>query len=318
MGTITRMRVVAVALASLLLAACTGSEAGGPPPEEQGPFAYRLDVSLELPQAAQGASGKERAEYTTWVAPSTGAWRSEGEDTSGFLQTHVYAGDATMSAIEGHPQSLSVRVGSPDFLGSNAGLDVVELVRGRGELDVGDEIVSRCLDTVECTYVVAERIPLAEAERRGLFAIPVDEADWLERELDPGQAAQLDVAAYWFGPTLAGREAFVAREHRSADETVHITCYGDPAEIAAGKSHCVPEAAGLPSRELQVVSRSLTDDLARREVARLERHADGRPIRLANGEEAVLYLRAILTETTLVTFVGQIDLAAHAAQLRAL
>lgn len=101
------MRVVAVALASLLLAACTGSEAGGPPPEEQGPFAYRLDVSLELPQAAQGESGKERAEYTTWVAPSTGAWRSEGEDTSGFLQTHVYAGDATMSAIEGHPQSLS-------------------------------------------------------------------------------------------------------------------------------------------------------------------------------------------------------------------
>lgn len=99
---------------------------------------------------------------------------------------------------------------------------------------------------------------------------------------------------------------------------MHVTCYGDPAEIAARKSHCVPEAAGLPRRELQVVSRPLTDDLARREVVRLERHADGRPIRLANGEEAVLYRRAILTETTLVTVAGRVDLAAHAAQLRAL
>jgi hypothetical protein len=202
----------------------------------------------------------------------------------------------------------SARVGSVAFLGPNG--EEPEFLRTVREHRPGEVV-----DGIR----VVERFPLEAAERRGIFAVPVEKAAWVSRELEPGAAPTVAVAAYWFGPTLAGREAFVASEIGSPDETVHITCYGDPAEVAAGKTHCLPDANELPRRELQIVSRPLTDDLVQREVTQLERSGTGRPIRLANGEEAVLYRRAVLTETTLVTVAGGgVDLAAHVEKLRPL
>jgi hypothetical protein len=288
---ITKMRVLAVALAAVLLAGgCGGNPAEREAVEETGPFAYRLSI--------EG--------WEAWAAPSTGSWRSQGVDDSGVRQVHVYSQGAYFRSIG--DEDTSARVGSAVFLGANGREPTfMAALRAREPLRPGDEVEG---------MRVEERISLTAAERRGLFDVPVTEAAWSDRELDPGEAAS-QVKAYWFGPALAGREAFFASEHSSPDETVHVTCYGDPEELAAARSHCLP-GQGEPRRELQIISRPLGDELAGREVARLERDGTGRPIRLANGEAAVLYGHAILTKTTLITFAGRIELAEHLGDLRPL
>src|SRR5919106_2225932 len=286
------MRALAVVFAAALVAGGCG---GGPPErapvEEAGPFAYRV--------SAEG--------WEMWAAPSTGAWRAEGVDASGVRQVHVYSKGAYFRSIGENDTSASV--GSDAFLGPDGREPgFLAALREREPLGPGDVVEGMRIE---------ERISLAEVERRGFCSVPVTEAAWIYRELEPGEKPTVDVEAYWFGPTLAGRKAFFASELSSPDETVHVTCYGDPQELAHAKSHCLP-GQGEPRRELQVVSRPLGDQLAGREVARLERDGTGRAIRLANGEEALLYDGAILTETTLVTVAGRIELADHVGSLRPL
>jgi hypothetical protein len=218
----------------------------------------------------------------------------------------VYAPGRYFRSI-GEDDTLA-RVGSRAFLGS-AGRepDFVRIVREREPLAVGE--------TVDGMRVSA-RIPLTEARRRGLFRISVEGAGWLSRELAGGKSSAF-VRAYWFGRFLRGRKASLASEIRSNDERVHITCYVDPAEFKAGKTHCLPGKES-PRRELQIVSRPLADPIAAREVMRLERGGGGREITLATGERVVAYARAIVTPTTLVTVVGSIDICTVARTLRPL
>src|SRR5919106_3708089 len=288
---ITRMRVLAVVLAAAFLAGgCGGGGAEREPVEESGPFAYRLSIDG----------------WEAWAAPSTGSWRSEGVDDSGVRQVHVYSDGAYFRSI-GEDDTWA-RVGSEAFIGPNGREpSFLAALRAREPFRPGDEMEG---------MRVEERILLAEAERRGLFDVPVAEAASTDRELDPGEPAS-HVDAYWFGPHLAGREAFFASEQSSPKETVHVTCYGDPEELAAGKTHCLP-GRGQPRRELQVVSLPLGNELARREIERLEREGTGQAVRLASGEEAVLYGHAILTKTTLITVAGRIELAEHLGSLRSL
>ena len=286
------MRALAIALAVALVAGgCGGGPAEREAVEEAGPVAYRLST--------EG--------WEVWAAPSTGAWRAEGLDASGVRQVHVYSKGAYFRSIG--ENDTSATVGSDAFLGPDGREpSFLAALRERAPLRPGDVVEGMRIE---------ERISLAEAERRGLFAVPVTEAAWIDRELEPGERPAIDVDAYWFGPTLAGREAFFASELGSPGETVHVTCYGDPQELADARSHCLP-GQGEPRRELQVTSRPVGEELARREVARLERDGTGRAVRLTNGEEAVLYDHAILTETTLVTVAGRIELADHVGSLRPL
>jgi hypothetical protein len=285
------MRVlVAVLAAAFLAGGCGGGGAEPETAEEAGPFAYRLSI--------EG--------WEAWAAPSTGSWRSEGIDLSGVRQVHVYSEGAYFRSI-GEDDTWA-RVGSEAFIGPNGREpSFLAALRAREPFQPGDEVEG---------MRVEERISLAEAERRGLFDVPVAEAASTDRELDPGEPAS-HVDAYWFGSDLAGREAFFSSENSSPMETVHVTCYGDPEELASGKSHCLP-GQGQPRRELQVVSRPLSDELARREVARLEREGTGQTVRLASGEEAVLYGQAVLTKTTLITVAGRIELVEHVGRLRRL
>ena len=283
------MRVLALVLAAAFLAGgCGGGGAEREPVEEAGSFAYRLST--------EG--------WEVWAAPSTGAWRAEGLDASGVRQVHVYSEGAYFRSIGENDTAASV--GSEAFLGPDGREpSFLAALRERAPLGPGGVIEGMRIE---------ERISLAEAERRGLFEVPVAEAAWIDRELEPGERPAVDVEAYWFGPTLAGRKAFFASELSSPDETVHVTCYGAPQELADARSHCLP-GQGEPRRELQIVSRPLGDELVRREVARLEGDGSGRAIRLANGEKAVLYDGAILTERTLVTVAGRIELAEHVGRL---
>jgi hypothetical protein len=265
--------------------------AGGCAEKERGPYVYKLS-----------AGGWEM-----WAAPATGGWRSEGIDSSGARQVHVYSSGRYFNSIgENHS---SARVGSPAFLGPNGKAPRFLLaVRRHEPLSPGDVVDG---------FQVEERIPLEEAERRGLFDVPVSEAAWLARELEPGRPPTVAVEAYWFGSELDGRRAFTAVEYDSPDETVHITCYADPNELAAGKTHCLA-AKGIPRREVQVISRPLDQHLPRRELARLERQSAGRQVTLANGERVIVYPRAIVTATTLVTIGGAVHLRDIAQMLRPL
>jgi hypothetical protein len=286
------MRALAVVFAAaLVVGGCGGGPAEREAVEEAGPFAYRLST--------EG--------WEIWAAPSTGAWRAEGVDASGVRQVHVYSKGAYFRSIG--QNDTAATVGSDAFLGPDGREPAfLAALREREPLRPGDVVEGMRIE---------KRISVAEAERRGLLAVPVTEAAWIDRELEPGEKPAVDVEAYWFGPTLAGRKAFFASELSSPDEIVHVTCYGDLQELADAKSHCLP-GQGEPRREVQVVSRPLGAELARREVARLEHDGTGRPIRLANGEEAVLYDGAIVTETTLVTVAGRIELADHVGSLRPL
>jgi hypothetical protein len=277
------MRFLAAAVFLLLAFGCAESD--------RGPYAYRLTVGG----------------WEAWAAPATGSWRSEGIDSSGARQVHVYAPGRYFNSIgENHS---SARVGSRAFMGPNGEEPrFLEAVRRNEPLSPGEVV-----DGLR----VEERIPLAEAEQRGLFEVPVAGAAYLDRELEPGRPPTVAVEAYWFGAELDGRRAFTAVEYDSPDETVHITFYGDPLEIAAGKTQAYP-GREQPEHEVQVVSRPLSQHVPRRELARLERQSVGREVTLANGETIVVYPRAIVTQTTLVTIGGAVHLRRIAQALRPL
>jgi hypothetical protein len=194
-----------------------------------------------------------------------------------------------------------VRIGSPAFIGFRPPPSLAAL-KGRGGIAVGDSLELPCGET-RCSFRVEESLTLAEAEERGLFAIAPTESSLLQRELSPGEPPSLSVQAYWFGPELAGREAFTAVELQTDDGIVHITFYGDAEEIAAGKTHAYP-GREIPERELQVSSRPVTDLLVKREIAALKVTGSGRAVVLANGEHVVAYRHAIITPSTLVRLGG--------------
>lgn len=287
------MRVVAAVFALMLLAVGCGEQDDDVPAGEHAPYAYRLSI--------EG--------WTVWAAPATGSWRTEGVDSSGARQVHVFADGRYFRSIGKTDTDTYARVGSPGFLGANGDEpDFLRVVSASEPLTAGQVVGG---------IRVEERVPLAVAQRRGLFDVPVEEAAWIDRELEPGVPPPLPIEAYWFGPELAERRAFTAGTFQSPEGMVHVTCYGDPEEIAAGKTHCLP-GRPQPRREVQVVSRTLDGPLVRRELARLERGGRGRTIRLGNGEAVVVYPSAIVTRRTLVTVVGSIDLRRLAPSLRRL
>lgn len=308
------MRVLA-ALAAVLLTTACGADDPVPRAAAEGPFAYRTTISIDITPDPQEGCEEKRPESTEWVGPTTGWWRREETDCSGSRNVFIYSGRRYSSSYEGQP--TSVRIGSAAFIGPNVD-DSVSLrqIRPTDEPEVGD-VLSGVINGVAYSVTVEERIPLAEATRRGLFTVNVEEGGFFDRELEPGAVPTLPVKAYWFGHAFAGRQAFVAIELRNDDGLIHTTCYETPAEIAAGKTHCLA-SRGIPEEELQVVSQALTGKLAKRELARLERTGSGRTVRLANGERALLYPRALVTEETLITVVGRIDLADHIEKLRPL
>jgi hypothetical protein len=310
------MKVVLVLALGLLATGCWSLDGRLAAEEGGGPFAYRTTVSVDLEPDAQEECGENLPQLTEWIAPATGSWRQETVDCSRSRNLYVYSDRRFSSLYEGHPRD--VRIGSPAFLAPNVDDSMsLRVIGSADDLQVGEVLHGRAATGIAYSVKVEERIPLSEARRRGLFRVRVEEGDWLTRELEPGARPTLPVKAYWFGPALAGRRAFAAQELRNDDGVLHITCYGDPAEIAAKKTHCLP-SRGEPRREFQVVSQSLTGKLAQRELARLERAGPGRPIHLSNGEQAVLYRRGVVTSTTLITISGSLNLARHAATLRAL
>jgi hypothetical protein len=161
-------------------------------------------------------------------------------------------------------------------------------------------------------------ISAAEAAQRGLFAISVQEPGTsFSRELSPGEPTTLPLKAFWFGPTLADRKAFTAIDH-GGEDTVHITFYGHPEEIAAGKTQACP-SRDLPRREVRVGSQPLDHARAQKNLRAFNgRNGDlvatpvaRTKVRLADGEEATLFPTvgegdsfAVATATTLITVSG--------------
>jgi hypothetical protein len=309
------MRVLAAVLAAALLpAACEGESA-----PLKGPLAYRTTVVVDIIPDPQDGCGEKPPESTEWVAPTTGSFRSEGMDCSGSDYLRIYSNGRYLSSLAGQP--TSVRIGSRAFIGSNADESAsLQVIASAGDPQVGDVLEWTSGNGLPYSVTVEEVVPLAEAQRRGLFDVQVERADFIDRQLKPGAKPTLPMKAYWFGPRIAGLRAFVASELRNDDGLIYITCYGNPAEISAGKTHCLP-SRDEPTREVQVVSQTVTGKLAKRELARLEGTGPGRRIRLANREDALLYRGAVVTSTTLITLsnvAGKLSLRRQASKLRPL
>lgn len=299
-------------LAALFAAGCGGGEQ---PAVGVADRVFKLEIDLDrLAQPACGDPSCVLGEHLEWVAPERGWWRRETEDGSGYRTTTVFAHGRYANNDE-------VRIGSPGFIGFlGRPPPSLTALEEREEVAVGDTLELPCGQT-RCTFRVEEAITLAEAEERGIFTISVTEATMLHRELPPGEAPSLPLQAYWFGPEIEGRQALVAIELRTDDPGVaHVTFYGDPAEFAAGKTHG-PGSRAVPNREFQLVSRPRTDPLVKREVRGLKARAFGQPVTLANGEDALAYRRAIITESTFVTIAVDspgVDLRRMASALRPL
>jgi hypothetical protein len=235
-------------------------------------------------------------EYVEWVAPERGWWRRETEDGSGYRTTTVFARGRYANNDE-------IRLGSPAFIGFlGRPPPSLTALKERGEVAVGDSLELHCGET-RCSFRVEESLTLAEAEERGLFAIVPTASSWLHRQLSAGEPPSLPVRGYWFGPELAGRKAFTAVEIRTDDGVNHITAYGDPEEIAAGKTHMYP-GREIPEREIQLTSRPVTDPLVKREIAAMKARGPGRTLVLGNGERVVAYRQAVITRSTLVSLGG--------------
>jgi hypothetical protein len=307
------MRVLAAGLALLLGGSACASVGDRRSDAARGDVVYEIHLTMDPPRECEGEPSCVLVRHVTWVAPEAQAWRTESEDGSGFTTTEVSANGMYLVA-HSPPPSRDVRIGSRAHLGLPAGLPTgFERFLAERDHAVGHSIeVER--NGMTYTLTLEAVIPLAEADRRGLFAISTEEAGTtVSRELAPGDPTTLAVRAYWFGPEIAGRKAFTALDH-DGDEVLHMTFYGDPAEVAAGKTHAYP-GREVPERELQVVSQALDHLAAQRELRTLE-GSERRPlgvtkVQLPNGEEATLFPRtgeggafAVVTKTTLITVSG--------------
>lgn len=307
------MRVLAAGLALLLGGSACASVGDRRSDAARGDVVYEIHLTMDPPRECEGEPSCVLVRHVTWVAPEAQAWRTESEDGSGFTTTEVSANGMYLVA-HSPPPSRDVRIGSRAHLGLPAGLPTgFERFLAERDHAVGHSIeVER--NGMTYTLTLEAVIPLAEADRRGLFAISTEEAGTtVSRELAPGDPTTLAVRAYWFGPEIAGRKAFTALDH-DGDEVLHMTFYGDPAEVAAGKTHAYP-GREVPERELQVVSQALDHLAAQRELRTLK--GSERPplgvtkVQLPNGEEATLFPRtgeggafAVVTKTTLITVSG--------------
>ncbi|HYY76612.1 MAG TPA: hypothetical protein VE644_09875 [Gaiellaceae bacterium] len=308
------MRVLAAGLALLLAGSACASAGDRRGEAARGDLVYEIHLTMDPPGECEGEPSCVLVRHVTWVAPDAKAWRTESEDGSGFTTTEVSA--SGMYLVEHFPpSSRDVRIGSRAHLGLRADLPIgFERFLAEQEHALGHSIDVE-EDGMSYTLTLEAVIPLAEADRRGLFAISTEEpGTTVSRELAPGDPTALAVRAYWFGPKIAGREAFTALDH-DGDEVLHVTFYGDPAEIAAGKTHAY-RGREVPERELQVVSRARHHPAAQRELKTLE-GGDAAPlratkVRLASGEEATLFPStggeggafAVVTRTTLITVSG--------------
>jgi hypothetical protein len=318
---ITRMRILAAALALLITGSACGSAGDRRAKAGRDDLVSEIHLTMKPPRECEGEPSCVLVRHVTWVAPDAQTWRTESEDGSGFTTTEVFA-DGMYLVAHSPPSSRDVRVGSPAHLGIPTDLppDYERLLTDQ-ELAVGDSIdVER--NGMSYTLTLAAVIPLAEADRRGLFAVSTEESETtVSRELAPGEPTTLPVRAYWFGPEVADRKAFAALDH-DGEEVLHITFYGDPTEIAAGKTHAYP-GREVPERELQVVSQALDHPAAQRELRALD-GSDGPPlpstkVRLQNGEEATLFAKTgseggaftVVTRTTVITVSG---MSGHAAR----
>lgn len=306
------------ALAFVLLLAAFGCGSASDPGEEaRAQLVYEIHLTMDVPRECEGEPSCVLVEHVTWVAPSTGAWRTEKEDGTGFTTTEVSANGMHLVA-HSPPPSRDVRIGSSARPGPLANLPPgFEALLAREDLAVGDSIdVER--NGVAYTLALADVISLAEADRRGLFRISADQpGTTVSRELAAGKPTTLPVRAYWFGAEVAGRKAFAALDH-DGEEIFHVIFYGDPAELAAGKTHAYP-GRDVPERELQVVSQPLDHAGAQRDLRAFE-GKDGdlaspplprMTIRLQHGEEATLFPTtgdeesfAVVTRATLVSVSG--------------
>lgn len=279
------MRFVTVCTVAALVLAGWGGD-GEVATELDEVFELRVEASQKAPSC--GDPSCTTAEYVQWIAPEQGWWRWEHDDETGYRTIRAFA----------HGRYLiqdTVEIGSEEFLGSNPP-SALDALRARDGVAVGDSFDAPC-GQVRCTYHVADAMTLAEADARGIFDLAVDSATMVERQLAVGAAPMLPVKAYWFGPELEGRTAFTARESRSEEGVRHVTFYGDPNEIAAGRTHAFP-GREVPGHEIQVLSKPVAQ--ASRDIAELERHGPGQPVTLANGERAIAYRGAVFTDSTFV------------------
>jgi hypothetical protein len=311
------MRVPAVAVAVAILAAGCGATSDRSGEAARGDGVYQIGVAVDTPPECEEEPSCAIVKHVAWVAPESGAWRTETEDGTGLTTTKVSV-EGMYLVAHSSPPARSVRIGSPSYLGPPGDLPAdYETLLAEEDLAVGDSVELE-RDGVSYTLTLEDVIAPAEAERRGLFAISTAEpGTTVDRELSPGEPTTLPVEAYWFGPQVAGREAFASFDHEG-DEIVHIIFYGDPEEIAAGKTHAY-SSTEVPEREVQVGSQPVGDRNAQKTL----RAFDGRngdlvfpprartKIRLQNGEEATLFPKvgegesfAVVTQRALVSVSG--------------
>jgi hypothetical protein len=299
------MRALLVLLVVLVAAGCGASDVGQDPEE----YVYRVRFHIEADPSCPEASCVT-VKFLEWVAPSRGWWRTEWEDATGFSTTEIYAKDMV---VTDHNDGLpSVRIGSPAFLGYLTDQPIAhEDLQASETWTVGDTIESESHGK-PFSATIEERITLEEAERRGLFAIPNGPFD-VHRELAPGERPTLAVRPYWFGPTIAGREAVSATEARFTDNggqiLLHTTYYERPS--AAGP---VGAQAGKtpPPGAIQVRSQPTENWFTKTNLQSLARE-DRMPVILANGERADVICcnpeggATVVTRTTLLSVWGVWD-----------
>lgn len=303
MELITKMRALVVLLVVLLATGCGASEVAEDPEE----YVYKVRFHIEADPSCADASCVT-VKYLEWVAPNRGWWRAESADGTGFATTQIYA--RNMHVTDHNDGPPSVRIGSPVFLGYLAEPSLgLRALQGSEPWEVGDMVQAESRGR-PFSATIEERITLEEAERRGIFAIPEKQFD-LHRELAPGEQPTLAVQPYWFGPSIAGREAVTATEGRFTDNDGEVLTYTTRYELpsAGGKSSAQPGQTP-PQGEIQVVSQPVDGWRAQKAS---NAPADRKPVEvtLANGEDALLYVGpgpersvTVVTKSTAVSFTG--------------
>jgi hypothetical protein len=303
-----RTFTASVALLIVAVTSSCGGESSQSAVGEPADFAYMVAISGER-------------DSVEWVAPGPGWWRRTGRDVAGCVYEFVRAEDRYSTRVSCNPPG--VRIGSPEFLG-DIDLDSISLalLRGRREISVGDELYVQRGDR-RYVLTITDRIPLAAARARGLFAVSTKGARLIERELEPGTPPTTALRAYWFGPSI-GRWTAVTAVQREWDEDLYESFYELPS--AEGRS----SATGKPPEgEIRVVSAPLESPQVATALDSYRRKPFQRIV-LADGEEATLFPKtgegidrafAVKTRTTLVAVIGPVprsQVLRFAVQLRPL
>lgn len=309
----------AAALAVLLAAVTSaGTEAASGP-------VYRLAV------VARGSDGVQR--WTEWIDAASGAWRMEAAGS-----VRIFAGRSYV--VDDGPAGVSIRTGSPGFLGTLRDLAVTrDAVRARtpARLQVG-MILTFTRRQMRIRARVVERMSRAAADRRRVFAARAEPNERLT-ERPAGARPSIPVRAYWFGASAMGRdavtsvEAVIRRTREQArigispqhEAVAYVTLYERP--DARGASSAQP-GTPPPADELQVVNVSVDSPGAQGAISAFNGRNDDlvyEPwprfgVQLANGEPATVVpdqsepadLRrpdvfaafSVITATTLVSVTG--------------